>query len=416
MNRCAALSICLRNLSFVPGNDNILAKNAALLKILSRLILLKHEHKLDTRSSRPSNPDDSEQETSDLDDTDSEEDEFFSPGCFLNKETSCVKHLNRKNIVYGTNSEESEESLTEDPEWWWECVHLLRENTLVTLANIATAINLNHSQLDERCVELLSHGLVHWTICRSPDAHDPLATLPDTSLLSPQRLSIEILGKLTAREINTDLILACVSFTKPYLYSLISILCNEWLARRDDQCMRELALVLISAMAKSDQFLACRSIAKQGVSHLIGFLEDFEEQVRVYRLLNPNFQHQIMMCGAGQSSSSSTSSSMSSNNSISQGVYYNMAGEMCTLSNLNEESLSTTVEMLRRCAQCLLALAVHGDSTCITQLKRHENRLLELATSNFTDYRVSHILAECLFYSTDPDANTKNSYANKIIR
>jgi hypothetical protein len=44
MNRIVCISTILRNLSFVPGNDLEMCKNTLLLKLLGRLIVLKHTH------------------------------------------------------------------------------------------------------------------------------------------------------------------------------------------------------------------------------------------------------------------------------------------------------------------------------------------------------------------------------------
>jgi AT-rich interactive domain-containing protein 1 len=147
----------------------------------------------------------------------------------------------------------------------------LRENTLVTVANIASTLNLN--TLEEPVIELYTHGLLHWSICRSNDAQDTLCTLSETSLLSPQRLALESLSKMTINDINVDLILSSVSNMQPYLETLINLLCTEWLVRRDDQTLREFSVVLITALAKCDP-IASRLIAKH-CSFLLAFIEDF---------------------------------------------------------------------------------------------------------------------------------------------
>jgi AT-rich interactive domain-containing protein 1 len=364
MNRCACISTIIRNLSFVPGNDSIICKNHTLLKILSRLLVIKHEHQLIIRNNLQNCSSEFEESDEDDLDLDADDDHDVLRGYFLSQEIDCIKKLKHKNLFYTKKSASTSSSSSNSNEWWWECVHLLRENSLVTIANISTSINLNN--MDEEIIELYAHGLIHWCICRSQDAQDPLKTLPDTSLLSPQRLAIESLSKMTIKDINIDLVLATISKMKPYMDSFIGILSTEFLVKREDQTMREFALVLLSSMAKSDQF-AARCIAKY-TSHFITFLEDFEEQVRVYRLLNPNFHHQMQ----------------TQNSSVD------------CVSNLNEEQLGTTVDMLRRCAQCLLNLSQHTEN--VHYLKKNEPRLLELTTSNCTDYKVSQTLAECLFY------------------
>jgi AT-rich interactive domain-containing protein 1 len=256
--------------------------------------------------------------------------------------------------------EEAQNTNTSDPdEWWSEGVNLLRENTLVTIANIAGQLKLN--SLNEDVIQLYAHGLIHWSICKSNDAQDPLTTSSETSTLSPQRLAIETLSKMTINESNVDLVLATIARMPSFLHTLVNVLCAEWLVRRDDETLREFAIVLVTAMAKCDQF-AARAIAKY-VSFLIGYIEEFEEQTR--RL---------------SSSSSSSSSSSHVNNSNSS----------------LEDSLGTTIDMLRRCANCIMYLAHFNEN--ISQIVKFEHRLLDLTTSQYVDHKVVQTLAQVLFY------------------
>jgi hypothetical protein len=131
------------------------------------------------------------------------------------------------------------------------------------------------------------------------------------------------------------------------LDSLVHILCTEWLPKRDEQTLRELALVLLTSMAKCDQF-AARSIARH-TNSLLCFLEDFEEHARRHH--PPDF---------------------------------------------SEDALGTTVEMLRRTAKCLLYVAQFKENARV--VVKYEQRLLELITSQFVDAKVSQLLAEVLFH------------------
>jgi len=162
---------------------------------------------------------------------------------------------------------------------------------------------------------------------------------------------------MTINEINIDLILTTMSRMQPYIDSLINVLCGEWLIRRDDETNREFSIVLATSLAKCDQF-ACRSIAKYS-SFLISFIEDFEEMARVNRLVNNNVQFQQ------------------------------------NDSNINEENLGTTVDMLRRCSICLLYLSAYNEN--IPFIIKHENRLLYLITSPFVDFKVGQTLTEVLY-------------------
>jgi hypothetical protein len=328
VNRCICLSTIFRNLSFVPGNDVELCKHTSLLKILAKLLVFKHSHKIVF-----------------FNDSDGDDDEF------LDEEFECIKELKVKNLFYDNHEQDK------DDESWLECVNLLRENTLVTIANIAGQLRLNY--LDEDVIQLYAHGLIHWSICKSKEAQDTLLTISETSMLSPQRLAIETLSKMTIHEINVDLILVTISNMRPYLNMLVNILCSEWLVKRDDETLREFAIVLMTAMAKCDQF-AARAISKY-VSFLIGFIEEFEEQTRRITLTHPNL------------------------NTNNEGH-----------SNINEEHLGTTIEMLRRCANCIMYVSLFNEN--ISYIMKYEHRLLDLTTSQYVDYKVVQTLAQVLFY------------------
>lgn len=357
INRCISISTIFRNLSFVPGNDIELCKNNLFLKILARLLIFKHKHKIVINKNKNSDikchsnnnfesmdyQDHHQEEEQEQDDVDNE---------FYDQELNCIKELMKKNLFYENNSNNNNSN--SNGEWWSECVQLLRENTLVTIANLSASINLNN--LDEDIIELFSHGLFHWSICKSNDAQDSMSSQSDTSLLSAQRLAIESLSKMTINEINIDLILTTMSRMQIYVDMLIQILCSEWLIKRDDQTNREFSIVLVTALAKCDQF-AARSIAKYS-SFLISFLEDFEEIARLNRLLNSSYlpnQYE---------------------------------------SNINEDNLGTTIDMLRRCSNCLMYLALYNENKPL--IIKYENRLLDLITSPFVDFRVCQTLTEVL--------------------
>lgn len=384
INRCICLSTIIRNLSFVPGNDVELCKYPVLLKILARLLVLKHTHKINLiNKNKTDNTDDGDE----IDDS------------YLDDEFECINKLRKENLFYkiddnlksvvsSSDSEDSDKDEDADDdveasedddeqdknEWWWDCVHLLRENTLVTIANISGALNLN--KLDEDVIKLYSHGLVHWSICKSNDAQDTMSTLTDTSVLSPQRLSIESLSKMTVNDINIDLILLTISNVRPHLDMLINVLCSEWLVKRDDETLREFSIVLLTAMAKCDQYAAHR--ISRYATFFISFIEDFEELCRRNNLLVPNF-HQIQLQLQQQSNSN-----------------FNSQLQLMDTSNINEENLGTTVDMLRRCSSCLMYLSMYSEN--IPFIMKHENRILDLITSQFVDFKCAQILSEVLYY------------------
>lgn len=352
VQRCVALSTIFRNLSFVPGNEQELCKFKLLLKLLAKLLVIKHSHKVVLTD-----------ETGDsaLEDGGSDSEDYYDD------EMLCIKQLMKKNLFYNEFKNQTSSACdTNTSECWWECVALLRENTLVTIANLSAHLNLDLQ--DEDVIELYAHGLVHWAICPSKEALD---SCPDASLLSPRRLAIEALSKMTINDVNVDLILATMSSMRPYVTMLISTLCTEFLARREDETTREFSIIIMTAIAKCDQF-SSRTIARH-TSLLLTFIEDFEEHARRNNLINPHMH-------------------VPSDSNM-------------TVSNLSEEHLGTTVEMLRRCARCLGYIAAYEENR--PAILKYENRLLDLMTSHFVDFKVVQTLSEILFNcSTKPSLDT----------
>uniref|UniRef100_S4RJF0 AT rich interactive domain 1B (SWI1-like) n=1 Tax=Petromyzon marinus TaxID=7757 RepID=S4RJF0_PETMA len=218
--RCVCISNTLRSLSFVPGNDAEMSRNPALLAILGRLILLHHRH----------------------------------------------PERRRGPVASGDpNDHESSER-----RWWWDCLQSLRENAFVTLANIAGQLDL--STYHESLVFPLLDGLLHWAVCPSAEARDPFPSAGPTSTLSPQRLVLECLSKLSTQDGNVDLMLATPPFGR--LRRLCGTLVTLVSERREQVC-REMALALLANLAQADG-LAARAIALQrgSVPTVLGFLED----------------------------------------------------------------------------------------------------------------------------------------------
>ncbi|XP_062293015.1 AT-rich interactive domain-containing protein 1B isoform X2 [Scomber scombrus] len=220
--RCVCIANIVRGLSFVPGNDTDMSQHPGLILILGRLVLLHHHHP-------------------------------------------------RRKRTLPTYQREEEQGLAcSRDEWWWDCLAALRENTLVTLANIAGQLDL--SQYTESiCLPILD-GLLHWMVCPSAEAQDPFTLAGNFSSLTPQRLVLESLCKLSIQDCNVDLLLATPPFRRQQkIFSTLVRLVGE----RKSQVCREMAVAILSNLAQGDT-AAARTIAllKGSVATLIGFLED----------------------------------------------------------------------------------------------------------------------------------------------
>ncbi|XP_030605274.1 AT-rich interactive domain-containing protein 1A isoform X3 [Archocentrus centrarchus] len=300
--RCICVSNIVRSLSFVPGNDHEMSKHPGLLLILGRLILLHHRHP--ERKQAP--------------------------------------------LTY-EKDEDSDEGVGQRNEWWWDCLELLRENTLVTLANISGQLDLSIFS-ESICLPLLD-GLLHWAVCPSAEAQDPFPTLGPHGSLSPQRLVLETLSKLSIQDNNVDLILATPPFSRlEKLYGNLVRLIGD---RKIAVC-REMAVVLLANLAQGDT-LAARAIAVQkgSVGNLLGFLEDSLAATQL------------------QQSQSS----------------------LLHLQGMPFEP--TSPDMMRRAARALHALAKVEENH--SEFTLHESRLLDLSVSPLMNSLVSHVICDVLF-------------------
>uniref|UniRef100_A0A668A779 AT-rich interactive domain 1B n=1 Tax=Myripristis murdjan TaxID=586833 RepID=A0A668A779_9TELE len=220
--RCVCVSNIVRGLSFVPGNDADMSRHPGLVLILGRLVLLHHHHP------------------------------------------------RRKRTPPSYQREEEQGLACSRDEWWWDCLAALRENTLVTLANMAGQLDLSLYP-ESICLPILD-GLLHWMVCPSAEAQDPFSAAGGFSSLTPQRLVLECLCKLSIQDSNVDLLLATPPFGRQQ--KLFATLVRH-VGERKSQVCREMAVAVLSNLAQGDP-TAARAIALQkgSVGTLIGFLED----------------------------------------------------------------------------------------------------------------------------------------------
>ena len=323
--RALALSNIFRSLSFVPSNEAELAKNSTLLVIVGKILLLHHDHPL--RSSHQKN-------------YDREEDVDFAP----------VDSLATSGSASGLSKCETD--------WWWDTLLALRENVLVLMANIAGQLDL--SIYSEEIVRPVIDGLLHWAVCPSAQSQDPFSSFGphSTSLLSPQRLSLEALCKLMVMDANMDLILATPPFLR--LEKLVHFLTRS-LCRTEDQVLREFSVNLLYYLSAADSGMA-RLIALHNNS--LALLVSFVEQAEANALAVAS-QHGIQALRE------------------------------------NPESMGTSLDMLRRAASTLFHIARHPESRPL--LAKLEQRLLALVMSQIMDQSVAALLSKSLYLCNSDD-------------
>uniref|UniRef100_A0A3B4C3S4 ARID domain-containing protein n=1 Tax=Pygocentrus nattereri TaxID=42514 RepID=A0A3B4C3S4_PYGNA len=304
--RCICVSNIIRSLSFIPGNDTEMSRHPGLVLILGRLLLLHHEHPERKRSAPNYEKDELPKEEQGL---------------------ACSRD-----------------------EWWWECLAALRENTMVTLANIAGQLDLSVYP-ESICLPILD-GLLHWMVCPSAEAQDPFPSVGPYSQLSPQRLVLECLCKLSVQDGNIDLILATPPFSRQE--KLFAMLVRQ-VGERKHQVFREMAVAILSSLARGD-CSAARGIAVQrsSIGNLIGFLEDGVAMTQYHQ--NP---HSLLHMG-------------------------------------HPPMDQPSVNMMCRAAKALLELAKVEENR--PEFVLYESRLLDIAISTVLSTSVVAVICEVLFH------------------
>lgn len=302
--RCLCISNIVRNLSFIPGNDLDMSRHPALVLLLGKLLLLHHQHPERNRS-----------------------------------------HPNLQ------RDEQQERGLSSGrEEWWWECLSALRENAMVTLANISGQLDLSNYP-DTICLPILN-GLLHWMVCPSAEAQDPFPSAAPHSQLTPQRLVLECLCKLSILGDNVDLLLATPPFSRQE--KLFTILVR-YVGQRKAQVYREMAVAVLSHLAQGDP-TAARAIAMQKscVGNLVGFLEDGVSMAQYQQ--NP---HSLLHMG-------------------------------------HPPMDPPSINMMCRAAKGLLAMAKVEENK--TEFVLFENRLLDLSISSVLRPGVVAVICQVLFH------------------
>lgn len=337
--RAVCLSTLIRNLSFVPGNETELSKHTGLLLILGRLILLHHRHPQKKQKPKRTSLKQLEESLA----KEALDAELFNTTPFVSSTLEADK--SKTDATLSTTSDCQPDS----DEWWWEALHYIRENTLVTLANIAGQLDL--SVFAESINFPIFDGLLHWAVCPASVAFDHL---PSTSLacLSPKRLALECLAKLSIQEGNVDLILSTPPWSR--MIKLFERLA-ELLSRNEEQTLREFALVAMHNLAISDVSIArFVAISSEAIVQLISFVELAEQSAM--HVANTQGLHALKE---------------------------------------NPELMGTTADMVKRAASLLTCLARVPENRPL--FFNYQQRLIQLVMSHVLDSAVVNLIADVMY-------------------
>lgn len=351
--RCECLSNILRSLSFVTGNDVEFCQHPGMLVILGKLLLLHHYHLIRSKGKKQfATAASTTASTMSLSATCTLKDEgrteegdggvaavkdssaFFAPKM---EENPSNQHRQQQHFLPASDH------------WWWDCLNTLREDTLVILANISGQLDL--SVFPETISFPIIDGLLHWLVCPSSIATDPLPESSKVYSQSPQRLVVETFAKMTISEVNVDLILA----TPPLMrLDVVFSRLGQMVGQKKHPVVRQFALVLLSNLAQGHECCS-RLIAQQKmvISLLLECLEMAEH----------------MACMVGQ------------------GSFDSGYGK--------DDPSSLSVAMLRRAATTLHCISrVPANRTAFLP---YRDRILYLATSQYVEPSVSSILMDMMY-------------------
>lgn len=313
--RCLCLSNILRSLSFIPGNDTEFSKHPRLLRLMGVLLLLHHIHILQ-----------------------------------IPKKTSTFGEEDDSENIDREKDACPDESSCSSDYWWWDCLRGLRESVFIILSNISGQLDL--SVYPESITLPLVDGLLHWAVCPASEAVEQFSPSALAFNLSPQRMVVEALAKISIADVNVDYILATPPLARQEtLYTHLV----KFLGLKDQPVMKQFSLVLLSNLAQGDEaasFLIGHQ--KLVISHLVECLETVEGLAR--RKLLPT-------------------------SSVPQNSF--------------EDDPIMSVAMLRRAAVTLHCLAkVPSNQKCFLECL---DRILYLSTSDYLEPSVSGIIMDLLF-------------------
>ena len=300
--RCLCVSNILRSLSFIPGNDIEFSQHAGTLLILGRLLMLHHCH-----LARPM--------------------------------TQLHDHV---------QEEKPDEPVPHKNHWWWDCLDVLQENTLVVLSNVSGQLDL--SIYPESISYPIVDGLMHWLVCPSSRSVDPLPDFAMVTSLSPQKLVLETLAKMSILDSNVNFILATPPLSR---VDLIFSHLVQWFGQKKLPVVRQFALVLLANLAQGDESLG----------QMIG-----EQRMTVSLLLECLEAAEQAACTSG--------------------------GQLVGGYNPDDPN-SLSIAMLRRAATLLHCLSkVPSNRAAFLPFR---DRLLYLSTSEYVEPSISNILMDMLF-------------------
>ncbi|MFH4977483.1 hypothetical protein AB6A40_004192 [Gnathostoma spinigerum] len=242
VEKCLAISNVLRGLSFLPGNEVVMSRNAGLIYILGRLLRLCADEQ---PVARPKS---------------------------LIKQTLDTTFVKLPNV--GTLSEVARtlsppsdllEADDDNALMLLETANQLREDAFVIMTHLSVQIDLY--DFDSNVSWPVFDGLLHWSVSGCAEAKDPL--LP--GIICPRNYALETLCKMSVIEHNVDLLISTGPWSRTEMF--LKVLAGL-LSMNEEVPYREFAIVILSAMCAASEAV-CYVVAAEtsAIHHLVTFLE-----------------------------------------------------------------------------------------------------------------------------------------------
>lgn len=160
--------------------------------------------------------------------------------------------------------------------WWWNCLQVVRQNTLVVFANLSGQLDI--TLLPDDLSRPIIEVLIYWCVCKCAEAIDIFPPSANTPGLSMEKLALESLAKISILKNNQTMLSSIIS---PELAQQLTGCLVELVGNRIHVSSREFAVILISNFFRSEEAFCEECYSNACLSSLIRFIEDHVSIVAV---------------------------------------------------------------------------------------------------------------------------------------
>jgi hypothetical protein len=247
------LSNIIRGLSFIPGNERILARHCGLLRLLGKfLALFVHDDDKQPNDLFGANKKDMQEQFMGFAKIKTEpESEKNEEKADANEDPAKNSHTMVGDVaamfLLKSGSDQKPVCVPEEDGFeriLLETANHLREDAFVILSHLSVQLDL--FDMNSEISYPIFDALLHWAVSTNLQARDPL--LP--GIISPRDYALEILCKMSVIERNVDLMLS--TGTWPRIEELVRVLCSLISMNEEVPCS-EFAIVILNAVCAASE-------------------------------------------------------------------------------------------------------------------------------------------------------------------